>query len=80
MGLALALNGIVVCMGPLHGLGTDQAIKSKRKSADLEAYHVDEFCETDYDKLMYRLRIVTPSHHRRIIIFISPQALQEKSF
>ena len=51
MGLALALDGIIVAMGPLHGLGTDQANKSKRPSSGLEAYHVDEFREVDYAKL-----------------------------
>ena len=52
MGLALALDGIIVAMGPLHGLGTDQANKSKQPSSGLEAYHVDKFREGDYAKLV----------------------------
>ena len=78
-GLALALDGIIVAMGPLHGLGTDQANKSKRPSSGLEAYHVDEFREGDYAKLVHRLSILKGSHHRRIVLYISPQALREKN-
>ena len=79
MGLALALDGIIVAMGPLHGLGTDQANKSKRPSSGLEAYHVDEFREGDYAKLVHRLSILKGSHHRRIVLYISPQALREQN-
>ncbi len=75
MGLALALDGIIVAMGPLHGLGTDQANKSKRPNSGLEAYHVDEFREGDYDKLVYRLTILKRSHHRRIVLYISMEAI-----
>ena len=70
---------IMECMGPLHRLATDEANKSRRKSARLEAYyHVEEFCGRDYDKLMYHLSIVNPPHHRWIIFFLSCQYLQEK--
>ena len=79
MGLALALDGIIVAMGPLHGLGTDQANKSKRPNSGLEAYHVDEFREGDYKKLVHRLTILKRSHHRRIVLYISPQALRKKN-
>ena len=79
MGLALALDGIIVAMGPLHGLGTDQANKSKRPNSGLEAYHVDEFRDGDYNKLVHRLTILKRSHHRRIVLYISPQSLREKN-
>ena len=64
MGLALALDGIIVAMGPLHGLGTDQENKPKRSYSGLEAYHVDEFSERDYDKLVHQLTILKRSHQR----------------
>jgi len=79
LGLALALSGIVVAMGPLHGLGTDQANKSKRPFAGLEAYHVDEFRDEDYDKLVHRLSLLDSSQHRRIVLYISPQALRDSN-
>ena len=40
-GLAAARRGITVVLGPLHGLGTDQATKTKRIDKGIEGWHLD---------------------------------------
>ena len=43
IGMVAILGGVTIIMVPLHGLGTDQANKSKQLSKGIEAWHVDEF-------------------------------------
>lgn len=78
VGMAAALRGVTIALGPLHGLGTDQAAKSKNIEKGMESYHVDEFRESDYDALVKRLRAFQPQHNHSVIIYISPQSLREK--
>ena len=62
MGTAVALRGVTVVMGPLQGLGTDQANKSKRIERGIESYHADEFRDADRAKLDLRLRSFSKRH------------------
>ena len=41
-GAASLLKGIIVCLVPLIGLGSDQVAKTERAAIGLEAYHADE--------------------------------------
>ena len=45
----------------------------------MESYHVDEFRDEDYNKLMEQLESYSPSVKSSIIIFISPQQLKSSS-
>ena len=71
----LLLRGIVICLVPLIGLGSDQVNKSKNLAVGGEAYHADEFRGTDHDKLEYRLRKYRKGDKSSILIFISPKEL-----
>ena len=66
-------------MVPLLGLGCDQVSKSKHLNKRFEAYHVDEFRDKDYDKLIQRLKTYHPSEKTSILILISPQELKHSS-
>ena len=79
LGMATAQRGITITMVPLLGLGSDQVAKSKRLDKRCEAYHVDEFREGDYEKLIQRLMSYSPLDKTSILIFISPQQLKRKS-
>ena len=72
----LLLRGIVVCLVPLIGLGSDQVNKTKALGVGSEAYHADEFRDQDYDKLVHRLRSYSDDDKLSIVIFISAQALR----
>ena len=60
LGLAVILCQVTIVMTPLHGLGTDQANKSKQLSKGIEAWHVDEFRDEKESELVERLRDVRP--------------------
>ena len=60
LGMATALQGITIDMVPLLGLGCDQVSKSKHLNKRYEAYHVNEFRDKDYDKLIRRLKTYHP--------------------
>ena len=72
LGLATMLREVPIVMGPLHGLGTDQANKSKQLSKGIEAWHVDEFRDDEQSELIARLGNVRPND--TLLLFISPQA------
>ena len=72
LGLATMLREVTIVMGPLHGLGTDQANKSKQLSKGIEAWHVDEFRDDEQSELIARLGNVRPND--TLLLFISPQA------
>ena len=79
LGMATALRGITIDMVPLLGLGCDQVSKSKCINKRFEAYHVDEFRDKDYEKLIRRLKTYRPSDKTSILIIISPQELNPSS-
>ena len=66
-------------MMPLLGLGCDQVSTSKRLEKRFNAYHVDEFRDKDYAKLIRRLETYHPSDKTSILILISPQELKPSS-
>ena len=78
LGLVYTLRGVTIVMGPLHGLGTDQANKSKCIDKGLKAYHVNEFRDLDYRLLVERLKVFKKDHNACILIYISPQIMREK--
>ena len=47
LGATAFLRGVVVVVGPLHGLGSDQANKSKRLGRGIEAWHINDFGEPE---------------------------------
>ena len=79
IGAATILRGFSVVLVPLHGLGSDQVSKSKFPKAGVHAYHVDEFRDADYPKLMERLQSYSPDDESTIICYISPQQLKKGS-
>jgi len=54
--MSAVLGGVTIALGPLHGLGTDQAVKSKSLYKGIKAYHVDEFRDSDYHTLVQRMK------------------------
>ena len=54
-GMATIKRGITLCLVPLVGLGSDQAIKTTCMTCGVEAYHVDEWKGDWCDALMNRL-------------------------
>ncbi len=76
LGIVSLLRGVVFVMGPLHGLGTDQANKSKQTEKGIEAYHVNEFGEADLNSFLCRVLLkTTKNNNTALVIYISPQAL-----
>ena len=57
-GMATIKCGITLCLVPLVGLGSDQAIKTTRMTCSVEAYHVDEWKDDRCDLLMNRMILI----------------------
>ena len=68
-------------MVPLLGLGSDQAEKCRNANiANVEAYHLDEFCNSNAMELRDRLNDYTCDEKNTILLFVSPQTLQIHTF
>jgi len=67
LGSASILCGIIICVVPLIGLGSDQAMKSNNKEFGIEAWRLDEFKGKHQSKLKERLELYLSSDKSRAI-------------
>ena len=56
LGTVVAKRGVTIVMGPLHGLGSDQANKSKRIDRGVESSHADEYRDENFDSCVALLK------------------------
>jgi superfamily II DNA helicase RecQ len=77
--LVTLLRGISLVVVPLLGLGCDQVAKAQRPAYKVESYHLDE--NRREGMLAIQRRLLSNSSHRNqsIILFASPQSLNEGS-
>ena len=68
-GMATIKRGITLCLVPLVGLGSDQAIKTTCMACGMEAHHVDEWKDDRCDVLMDRLTMFDPTKQHKSIVF-----------
>ncbi|KAL7508357.1 hypothetical protein ACHAXN_005444 [Cyclotella atomus] len=79
MGTAAVLRGVTICLVPLLGLGSSQALKSNIRAHRIEGYHLDEYRAQDFAALSQRMAKYKRSDATSIIVYISPQNLQPGS-
>ena len=79
LGTAVAKRGVTIVLGSLHGLGTDQANKSKRIDRGVESYHADEYRDENFDSCVALLKNFHKRQNHANVIYISPQEVRQNS-
>jgi hypothetical protein len=79
LGMATMLRGVTICLVPLLGLESSQASKSRSVKHRVEGYHIDEYCDQDFNLLSRQMRLYSRAERSSIIVYISPQKLKQGS-
>jgi superfamily II DNA helicase RecQ len=81
--VAALLRHITIVLVPLIGLGSDQVNQASCLRRRIEAYHLDENKQQDFDALVLRLKrmIQDPTHAKNhsVVLYVSPSSLKKES-
>ena len=79
-GMASMLKGVTIVMVPLLGLGSDLESKCTTTTANVEAYHLDEYRLQHASILCNHLNNYSRKEKTSIILLVSPQQFTKKSY